>query len=318
MDTHLASLAAATSSSSSFSSASSAPVLSAPLLSAPLLFAANATANATTTPPWAQQTAPLAVAGFCSCVALVVSCWHIGMHLTYYRNPEAQRSIVRILMIVPLYSMSSFVALVAEDVGLYFELVRDIYEAYVIYLFLCLIISFAGGDSICASGMRERGAMRHPWPLCCLPHLRIGARFLRQCKQLTLQFVVLKPIMAATSIIMLIAQKYYDAGYQTTLLIIYNVAYTLALGALGYFYMGCRGAISGHRLPFKFVSIKLVVFLTYWQGLVVELLPLEKEETRALNNFILCVEMMLFAVLHQRCGGRWVEPRGVGSCVLSI
>ena len=35
-----------------------------------------------------------------------------------HRNPVAQRSIVRILLIVPLYSMSSFVALEAENVTL--------------------------------------------------------------------------------------------------------------------------------------------------------------------------------------------------------
>ena len=76
--------------------------------------------------------------------------------------------------------------------------------------------------------------MEHPYPMCCLPHIRLNAKFLRVCKQLTLQFVILKPICGAISFILIFVSDdtlnvYNNSVWQGIQLTLYNISYTLAL-----------------------------------------------------------------------------------------
>lgn len=262
------------------------------------------TMNGTTAPPssssWTTSPPGLVVAALCCVAATCLSLHLVVGHLRRFRVPESQRSIIRILLIVPLYAICSFISLCAEESGDYLAQVRDVYEAWVIYLFLRLVIDFAGGDSVCATDMHARGPLRHPCPLCWLPPLHPGAAFLRRCKQCTLQFVIVKPACAALSTIMLIAGVFNHPAYQWLLFLVYNASYTVALGALGYFYLAVWKSISTREPVFKFASVKLVVFLTYWQMLCVEQLPLDKQELKRVNNYLLVVEMLFFALVHRR------------------
>eukprot|EP00122_Pirum_gemmata_P016840 Pgem_evm1s15753 len=51
------------------------------------------------------------IAGIFSIIALVLSMWTIWRHLSHYRAPEKQRRIVRIVLMVPIYSFSSWLSL---------------------------------------------------------------------------------------------------------------------------------------------------------------------------------------------------------------
>jgi hypothetical protein len=53
------------------------------------------------------------------------------MHLRFYRAPNEQRHIVRILFIVPIYAFDSWLSLLFftnEEYYVYFDTVRDCYE----------------------------------------------------------------------------------------------------------------------------------------------------------------------------------------------
>jgi len=105
--------------------------------------------------------------------------------------------------------------------------------------------------------------------------------------------------MALISMILLAVDLYFSAVYQWTLSVIYNIAYTIALLALGYFYLGTRTLIAQHNPVRKFLAVKLVVFMTYWQSLIVTTLPgMTSEEGYKWDDFILCLEMLVFAVVH--------------------
>lgn len=241
----------------------------------------------------------LVIAGVFSVASIILSLVLICQHLRTYTKATQQRCIVRILIIVPIYALSSWLSLVYGPVAVYFDLVRDCYEAYVIYLFMVLIVEFAGGESICATDLSRLGSMRHPFPLCQLQPLLLGMGFLRWCKQWTLQFVVVKPIMAVVSMIMLATGEYWSDAYQWTLSVIYNICYTIALFGLGYFYLGTRTLVAQHNPVRKFLAVKLVVFATYWQSLIVTTIPgMSKEDGYKWNDFILCIEMLLFAIVH--------------------
>ena len=56
----------------------------------------------------------------------------IILHLKNYYMPQVQKFVVRILWMVPLYSVQSWMSLRFHESSLYIETLRDMYEAYVL------------------------------------------------------------------------------------------------------------------------------------------------------------------------------------------
>lgn len=178
------------------------------------------------------------------------------------------------------------------------QTVRDCYESLVIYSFMVLILEYAGGEANCVTKMQGRPPLPYPFPGCWLAPRPRTVDLLRECKRGTLQFVVLKPLLGLLSMIMVGAGAYSSAGYQTFLLMVYNVAYTVALYYLLLFYLATKEACEKHRPVTKFVAVKAVVFFTYYQSIGIRLLPnMTPEEAQSWGDFILCVEMIMFSLM---------------------
>ncbi len=64
--------------------------------------------------------------------------------------------------------MTSTLALVLGPYGTYAEVVRDVYEAFVIYSFLNLILEYSGGETDCVYMIENEPALRMPCPLCLM------------------------------------------------------------------------------------------------------------------------------------------------------
>lgn len=125
-------------------------------------------------------------------------------------------------------------------------------------------------------------------------------------KKGALQFVFLKPVLAVLTLI-LYATGYYTegdwspSGSYLWITIVYNITYTLALYALLIFYMGTHELLEPFRPLLKFVLVKSVIFLTFWQGLFISIcvgagLVPSAEDGNAIQNFLICVEMLPAAV----------------------
>lgn len=61
--------------------------------------------------------------------------------------PEQQLWIVRILFIIPIYGLCSWIGLILSAYSVYFDAVRSCYEAFVIYNFLRLCLAYLGGET---------------------------------------------------------------------------------------------------------------------------------------------------------------------------
>jgi len=240
-----------------------------------------------------------AIAGIFMFLACVISMYNVYSHLKHYTKPRYQLWIVRILLIVPLFGFVSWVCLKYDKESLYYETVRDIYEAFVIYCFLVLILEYVGGEEKCVERLLEKPDMAHPCPLCLLPKIRLNESFLRLCKQGTLQFVIVKPVMAFISLIMLAKGLWSSNGYQVFSWTVYNVSYTVALYALLLFYLAIRDDVRQYNCVRKFFAVKTVVFATYWQALIIlGLSGMDMDDGLKWNDFILCIEMLFFALIH--------------------
>ncbi|XP_038890300.1 transmembrane protein 184B-like [Benincasa hispida] len=249
------------------------------------------------------------IAFFCTVGAIALAIFHIYRHLLNYTEPTYQRYIVRIIFMVPVYALMSFLSLVFPSSSIYFNSIREVYEAWVIYNFLSLCLAWVGGPGAVVISLSGRVLKPSCFLMtCCLPPLPLDGRFIRRCKQGCLQFVILKPILVAVTLILYAKGNYEDGNFSPKqsylyLTIIYTISYTMALYALALFYVACKDLLQPFNPVPKFIIIKSVVFLTYWQGVLVFLAAKTQfiksaEEAAQFQDFIICIEMLIAALGH--------------------
>ena len=121
----------------------------------------------------APPTFLLVLCGLSSSVASLIALVSIFMHLKNYRRPDVQRLIIRILFLVPIYSIASFLSLSASRASLVYDAIREIYEAFVIYTFFCLLVNYLGGERELLVLFEDRPRVRHLWPVNYIYHTPI-------------------------------------------------------------------------------------------------------------------------------------------------
>ncbi|XP_017716771.1 PREDICTED: transmembrane protein 184B isoform X3 [Rhinopithecus bieti] len=254
-------------------------------------------------PVFLMTTAAQAISGFFVWTALLITCHQIYMHLRCYSCPNEQRYIVRILFIVPIYAFDSWLSLLFftnDQYYVYFGTVRDCYEALVIYNFLSLCYEYLGGESSIMSEIRGKPIESScVYGTCCLWGKTYSIGFLRFCKQATLQFCVVKPLMAVSTVVLQAFGKYRDGDFD------------LALYALFLFYFATRELLSPYSPVLKFFMVKSVIFLSFWQGMLLAILEKcgaipkihsarvsvgEGTVAAGYQDFIICVEMFFAAL----------------------
>ncbi|KAL8152091.1 hypothetical protein V2J09_021899 [Rumex salicifolius] len=245
----------------------------------------------------------------CTVGAIALAVVHIYRHLVNYTEPTYQRYIVRIIFMVPVYALMSFMSLISPRNAIYFDSLREIYEAWVIYNFLSLCLAWVGGPGAVVISLTGR-VMKPSVCLmtCCFPPIPLDGRFIRRCKQGCLQFVILKPILVVLTFILYSKGEYEDGNFSANesylyITIIYTFSYSVALYALALFYVACRDLLHPFNPVPKFILIKSVVFLTYWQGVMVFLaaksgIIKDSKDAAHFQNFLVCVEMLIAAFGH--------------------
>lgn len=245
--------------------------------------------------------------------SIILATRHILLHLRHYSRPEFQLHIVRILVMVPFYSVTSWFALVLsnETHCLILELIRDSYEAYVIYNFVVLLIRYGGGDLHLCRYLEDQPRMPHPWPLkMWLQPLRLGPAFLNAIRASVLQFVFVKP---AGSALKLYATNHEHTAIRTIVLVLValvnNLSISCALYGLVLFYHAAHELLLPHHPFEKFLSVKAVVFFSFWQGVVLSIAVRlgilhdvqgfsAREQATGLQDFLICLEMAIAAIAH--------------------
>jgi hypothetical protein len=130
------------------------------------------------------------VAGICCILALIITTWHVRKHLIFFTSPRHQRYIVRILFMCPFYAVLSFLSYFFWRQALFFELVRDSYEALVITSFFYLILEYIGGTTVeLGIAFRNSAFDKWMWPLGSIKSVPRPWTMLQICKIGVLQYV---------------------------------------------------------------------------------------------------------------------------------
>lgn len=276
-----------------------------------------------------------------------ISMFGIVSHLANYNQPHVQVYVVRILWMVPIYSIESWLAMRFHDHAIYIETLRDLYESYVLYSFTQFLIQVLGGEESLILMLKDKSPTRgvHMWGLqwCVKPwlmgqpvrktvyerddesgHKRAMKRvhwkspFFINCKFGVLQYVLLK-FLSAVAVLLLEWKGLYKEGNFTYkggylyICILTNLSQCWALYCLIFFYYATKTELSPIRPVGKFLSVKALVFFTWWQSVAIsilyqmDLIPeyryaendwSPEDVAKFLQDYLICIEMFLAAVVH--------------------
>jgi hypothetical protein len=214
--------------------------------------------------------------------------------------------------------------------------VGDCYEAFALYSFGQYLIACLGGDEMAVEKLAQRGAggtkeplldketgteeIVHPFPVRFITHnWTLGRSFYDSAKFGIVQYIIIKVSCSWAAFILNLFDVYgegefdFSKGYPYVTLA-QNFSQMWALYCLVQFYYATKHELHEINPLAKFLCFKAVVFVTWWQGVVIALLfatgvaqkwiPGHPSATKLdmlqsnLQDFIICVEMAIAAVAH--------------------
>ncbi|CAG9310628.1 unnamed protein product [Blepharisma stoltei] len=254
------------------------------------------------------------IGSVCCSFTVLIATTQILMHLWNYNEPRLQLYISRIVLMVPAYSIQSFLSIIYPDRSLFFNTIRDCYEAYVLYLFTKLIIEYIGGEERVVTHFLHKKQIPHLWPFQN-KILILNEKSYHRIKQGVFQFIVIKPLTSCLALLLAGWNVYkeadfsFDNGYLYCS-IVNNISVTVSLYSLMLLYLACFEQLEPFGCVGKFLCIKAVIFFSFWQSCAFAIIVRlgwfgEFEEATlfvsSLQDLILCIEMALASVAYWKC-----------------
>jgi len=253
------------------------------------------------------------VIGVCTAAAVGISLSQIIAHVQHYHRPNLQRYVVRILFIIPIYAVDSFISFKFIYLSVFIGALRDCYEGFVIYNFFCLLIQMLGGNLNAKLVFSTKPVQKLPFPLLCCS-VKPTRRTLRVLRQLILQYVYIRPISAAIACTMHALGSFCPgnlSGHHGFLYVsvMNSISVSIAVYALVTFYVITREELEEFNPLRKFFAIKSVVFIMFWQSVLIAVLvrcgvlhgigAFTTDNVRTgLQNGLVCIEMFFMAIYH--------------------
>ncbi|KAJ5833692.1 hypothetical protein N7474_002003 [Penicillium riverlandense] len=259
-------------------------------------------------------------------VACAVSFFLIMGHATHYSKPEEQRHIIRILFMVPIYSLVAWLSIYFYHYAVYFEVIGDCYEAFCISAFFALMCHYIAPD-LHSQKDYFRGVQPKPWLLpvswfsaCCggqrgiWRNARNGLTWFNIIWVGVFQYCFMRVLMTIVAVASEAGDRYCQDSLSPAFAHVWVVTFeaisvSIAMYCLIQFYHQVSKDIKEHRPFLKILSIKLVIFLSFWQLIFIDLLVsagaikgtkrIQLPDLKyALPELLINIEMAFFGVLH--------------------
>ncbi|XP_009870432.1 PREDICTED: transmembrane protein 184C, partial [Apaloderma vittatum] len=247
---------------------------------------------------------------------------------------ESLLSFLRVTFCVPLFLQ--WIALKYPNIAIYVDTCRECYEAYVIYNFMVFLSNYLTNRyPNLVLIIEAKDQQRHLPPLCCCPSWAMGEVLLFRCKLGVLQYTVVRPFTTIIALICELVGVYDEGNFSfnnawTYLVILNNMSQLFAMYCLVLFYKVLREELNPIQPVGKFLCVKMVVFVSFWQAVLIALLVkvgvISEKHTwewqsveavaTGLQDFIICVEMFLAAIAHHYSFSYkpYVQEAEEGSC----
>ncbi|RMY70409.1 hypothetical protein D0864_09512 [Hortaea werneckii] len=259
----------------------------------------------------------LILAGLSALLACLLTVLTTLLQAKNYRKPLLQRHVIRILIMVPIFSAASWASLTSLRVAFWIDPFRDVYEAFTLYTFFQLLVAYLGGERSLIIMMHGRPPVPHLWPLnhvCGKVDISDPHTFL-SIKRGILQYTWIKPLLAFATVVMKATGTFREgilsvqSGYFWTGLI-YNVSICWSLYDLALFWVCTSDDLQAFRPMPKFICIKGIIFASWWQGFFLSILVwlgaipsvgggyTADNLAAAIQDALICFEMPFFALSH--------------------
>ncbi|WWD18220.1 hypothetical protein CI109_102670 [Kwoniella shandongensis] len=264
---------------------------------------------------WDAHRIGWAVSGGCAALTALITLFTLTMHATHYQHPPAQRQVMRVLLMPPVYAIVSFFSYRYYTEYEYYILAETAYEAVTLSAFLMLLmelVSMGTDDQQIKSALKEKDKMKFPFPFNFWRFRASKPYFWHALSFSVMQYVVLRPLISVIGIIC----QYYDVLCPEQYSVHFAEAYldavdfvsiSVALYGLIVFYVLCKGELKGRKPLSKFLAIKLIVFFTFYQSFLFSILQSHNvikataywtatNVSDGLSALCTCVEMVIFSV----------------------
>ncbi|PCH39036.1 DUF300-domain-containing protein [Wolfiporia cocos MD-104 SS10] len=254
------------------------------------------------------------IGGVCAAVTVAITMINVLQHARHYNNPAEQRQILRVLYMPAVYAVISFFSYRFFRSYTYYSFIESAYESVTLSAFLLLLIEYvaatAAGHNV-DNAIARKDKTKLPLPFCCLRYRPTKAYFMYTLKWSVLQYVIIRPVLSIVGIICQAKGVLCESGpwsFKTAnayIEVIDGISITFALYGLIIFYGLTKDELKGKRPLAKFLSIKLIVMFTFYQGLVFDALEgrvihateywTETNIADGLNALATCIEMVCFS-----------------------
>lgn len=255
-----------------------------------------------------------------SSISLLISFYSIVRQLKSYRKPQEQRMIIRILLMVPIFCITCWLSacLLPTNVSkIWLSPIQELYESFIIYTFFSFLVLILGGErKILMELGWGKPLIRHPLLGRFLPPVDIAdPKDFLSIKRGVLQYVWFKPFYIAGKLLVDLTPRdeitkqppVWCLRLETVLLIGYNISTSLSLYDLALFWRCLYTELAKYKPWPKFLCVKLIIFASYWQGVLLLILNhygifTENENGQDMGfiyqNSLLCIEMIGFSLGH--------------------
>ncbi|EXC31556.1 hypothetical protein L484_006588 [Morus notabilis] len=274
-------------------------------------------------PTWAS----LAAGGFVL-LTLTLSLYLLLEHLSAYKNPEEQKFLIGVILMVPCYAIESFVSLVNPSISVDCGILRDCYESFAMYCFGRYLVACLGGEERTIEFMErqgrasaktpllepssEKGTVKHPFPMnLFLKPWKLGQWFYQIIKFGIVQYMIIKALSAMLALILEAFGTYCEGEFKLGcgypyIAVVLNFSQSWALYCLVQFYAVTKDELAHIKPLYKFLTFKSIVFLTWWQGVAIAALyafglfksPIAQglQFKSSVQDFIICIEFDKYSV----------------------
>ncbi|CAG7850779.1 SubName: Full=Uncharacterized protein {ECO:0000313/EMBL:CCA73435.1} [Serendipita indica DSM 11827] len=266
---------------------------------------------------WTYHRIGWAIAGGCAILTVIITIFSVLGHARHYYVRAEQRQIIRILYMPAVFAIISFFSYRFFRDYVYYSLVEIIYEAFVISAFLLLIIQYVAATAASRTAedaLARKDKTKLPIPCCCLRYRPTKPYFMYTLKWSVMQYTIIRPGKFEDTLdpISKLQPSVLYCRHHHTILWMYIeaidfVSISVALMGLIIFYDLTKHELNGRRPLAKFLCIKLIVMVTWYQGFVFSILQ-NKGIIKAtefwtstniadgLNALATCIEMVIFAL----------------------
>ncbi|VFQ58593.1 unnamed protein product [Cuscuta campestris] len=231
-------------------------------------------------------------------------------HYFSWKKPKEQSAILVIIFMAPLYAVVSYIGLMdspeSKMLFTFLKTVKECYEALVIAKFLGLMYTYLNmstSENIVPDEIKGR-EIHHSFPVTLFQPrtVQLDDYTLKQLKDWTWQFVVIRPVCSISMTALQILGA-YPAWVGWTFTTILNISVLLAFYSLVVFNHTFAKELAPYQPYPKFFYIKGIVFFCFWQGIALKILAalgiikshyawLDVEDIpEALQNILVLAEM---------------------------